>query len=500
MNPQDFVLIAYARNSLRQASHVAEILKPFAKVQLCSYDLSKEQLPQEPDAVLCIVTDEESIEMAHDFQGRLEDVPTFVVDNSGSLKIELNGYAGRVSFSPEQVLGAVRQFLAVNGRRNFGMTRGERRQTPRKISTPFNHILARTAGGGQTAQSILIASARQLSSDLRADCAEVFQHVAETNTFRRIYAEPETDRAKNSGPSPEIIRLIKKRLYPTTPDDLESRSFYPLHCYLTKKRLNLLVPLVKDTRLLGWMAFRLEAARCTDDLLDDIQVAGHLLSTSLAEALRHENESRDAYNLESALSALNSGIVIVNQEGQIVCIAGALTLLGSDPQKGDHFKAIHNSRVREVVALALKGDFVERSWVDFDSQETIFSFSIKLPDGRIVLFWGPRQSQHKAGRKQSGLSLREVLESLPVPVLLDNEALPGTVIVPQARISDEDGQAIRDCAVQAQSRKVKALRLRWGNTRSADNAVLFYDTDADEGNDEFADDIEHAVRFSLVAA
>ena len=39
-----------------------------------------------------------------------------------------------------------------------------------------------------------------------------------------------------------------------------------------------------------------------------------------------------------------------------------------------------------------------------------------------------------------------------------------------------------------------------GKTRSADNAVLFYDTDADEGNDEFSDDIEHAVRFSLVAA
>jgi hypothetical protein len=500
MNPQNFVLVAYACNALRQALNVAEILKPLAEVQLCSYDLSREQLPQEPDAVLCIVTDEESIQMAHDFQGRLEDVPAFVVDNSGSLKIELNGYAGRVSSSPDQVLGAVRQFLAANGTRNFKATQSKPRRTPRRISTPFSHILARAAGGGQTPQSILIAVVRQLSSDLRADCAEVFQHVAETNAFRQIYAEPETDRAKGSAPSPEVIRLIKKRLYPTTPDDLESRSFYPLHCYLTRRKLNLLVPLVKDTRLLGWMAFRLEAARCTDDLLDDIQVAGHLLSTSLAEALRREEESRDAHNLENALSALNSGIVIVDPEGQIVCIAGALTLLGSDPQKGDHFKAIHNSRVREVVALALKGDFVEKSWVDFDSQETIFSFSITLPEGRIVVYWGPRQSQHEAGRKQTGLDLKEVLESLPVPVLLDNEVSPGSVPVPQARISDEDGQAIRECAIQAQARKVKALRLRWGTTRSADNAVLFYDTDADEGNDEFSDDIEHAVRFSLVAA
>ena len=338
MNPQNFVLVAYARNALRQASHVAEILKPFAEVQLCSYDLSREQLPQEPDAVLCVVTDEESIEMAHDFQGLLEDVPTFVVDNSGSLKIELNGYAGRVSSSPDQVLGAVRQFLAANGKRNFRMTQREPRRTHRKISTPFNHILARAAGGGQPAQAILIAATRQLSSDLRAERAEVFQHMAETNAFQKIYAEPEIDRAKDSGPSPEVIRLIKKRLYPTSPDDLESRSFFPLHHYLTEKKLNLLVPLVKATRLLGWMAFRLEAARCTDDLLDDIQVAGHLLSTSLSEALRRDEESRDAHNLEIALSALNSGIVIVNQEGQIVCIAGALTLLGSDPQKGRSFQ------------------------------------------------------------------------------------------------------------------------------------------------------------------
>ena len=98
------------------------------------------------------------------------------------------------------------------------------------------------------------------------------------------------------------------------------------------------------------------------------------------------------------------------------------------------------------------------------------------------------------------MDLKEVLESLPVPVLLDNEVSPGTVPVPQARITDEDGRAIRNCASQAQARKVKALRLRWGKKQSADNAVLFYDSNTDEGSERFADDIEHAVRFSLVAA
>ncbi|HEY5706655.1 MAG TPA: hypothetical protein VIS96_13890 [Terrimicrobiaceae bacterium] len=500
MNPPNFILVAHARTALPQALSVAEVLQPFAEVQLTSYDLSREQLPQELDAVLCIVTDEESIEMAHDFQGRLEDVPVFVVDSSGSLKIELNGYAGRVSSSPDQMLGAVRQFLAANGKRNVRMPQSETRRTPRKLSTPFNQILARTAGEGQSPQALLIASARQLSSDLRAERVEVFLHMAETNAFQKIYSAPETDRAKDPGPSPEVIRLIKRRLYPTTPDDLESRLFSPLHRYLTSKRLNLLVPLVKETRLLGWMAFRLEAALCTDDLLDDIQVAGHLLSISLADAWRFDDQSRDAKNLQSALSALGSGIAIVDPEGQIGCIAGALTFLGGDPQKGDHFKAIHNSRVREVVALGLEGRFVEKSWVDFDSQETIYSFSTKLPDGRIVVFWAPRPIQGEPAQKRGDLDLKEVLESLPVPVLLDNEVSPGTVPVPQGRITDEDGQAIRDCALQAQARKVKALRLRWGKKRSADNAVLFYYRDADEGNDEFCDDIKHAVRFSLVGA
>ena len=117
---------------------------------------------------------------------------------------------------------------------------------------------------------------------------------------------------------------------------------------------------MKEARLLGWLAFALEASRCTDDLLDDLQVAGHLLTTSVAEAFNREAESQDAKGLYNALSALKFGILTVDQEGQIISVTGATTLLGSDPQKGDHFKVIHNSRVREVVALALRGDFVEK--------------------------------------------------------------------------------------------------------------------------------------------
>jgi hypothetical protein len=112
------------------------------------------------------------------------------------------------------------------------------------------------------------------------------------------------------------------------------------------------------------------------------------------------------------------------------------------------------------------------------------------------LFWEPRDNQHaKSG--QDRLDLKEVLDSLPVPVLADNGE---SVACPEGRISEADVQAIKDCAEQAQAKNVKALKLRWGQTRSHDNAVLFYESDFSQGGVQFADDINHAVRFSLEAA
>ena len=503
MNSSQSILVAYGHNGLRSALNVVEALEPIAEVQLCSYDQSQERLPQEPDVALCVVTDDETLDLAHQFQVRLEDVPTFLVEGAGGLKIEVNGYAGRLSSSPDQVLNAVRQHLAGDGRRDSRPVRKtESSRAPRRISSPFDHTLARAAGGGQTPQATLIAAARQLSWDLRADRVEVFLRMVEKNGFRRINAEPESN-GRDCAPSAEVIRLIKKRSHPVTTQELEARSALPLHHYLTSRNLNLLLPLVRETRLLGWLAFSVEASRCTDDFLDDLQVAGHLLTTSVADAFNREEEGQEARNLFDAFSALKFGILTIDQEGQIISVTGTTSLLGSEPREGDHFRAIHNSRAREVIAHALRGSFVEKSWVDFESQVTIFCFSTKLTDGKIVVFWGPRQSQPHAAANQNAptnLDLKEVLDSLPVPVLLDSEVSPGTVALPQARITDVDGQAIRDCALQAQARNVKALRLRWGKKRSPGNAVLFYDTDAAEGTNEFADDIEHAVRFSLVAA
>jgi hypothetical protein len=255
--------------------------------------------------------------------------------------------------------------------------------------------------------------------------------------------------------------------------------------------------------MLGWLSLNLDAARCTDDFLDDLQVAAHLLTISLAEAYRREGARWNADRLDDAFAALKSGILIIDEEGQIAALTGETTFLGGNPKKGESFKSIHNSRVREVIAHALRGDFVEKSWVDFGSQETMACHSAGLGDGKIVLFWGPARnglpSTKRAGHP-AGMDLKEVLESLPVPVVLDaaGATVPEASILPQGRISDRDGQAIRACALQAEAKKVKSLRLRWGKERSPVHAVLFYETAPGETKSDFADDINQAVRFSVV--
>jgi hypothetical protein len=495
------VLVAYGRDGFRSALNVVEALEPIADVQLCSYD-SDEPLTQEPDVALCIVTDQESVEQAHDFQVRLDDVPTVVVDESGALKIEVNGYAGRISSVPDQILKAVRQLLSSPGRKPARAIRHKRPDpAPRRISSPFDHTLARAAGGAQSPQAVLMAAARQLFWDLRATRGEVFLRMVERKGFQKVYAEPETSGGPKVAVSPEVVRLIKKRSFPVTLQELEARPARPLYEYLASRHFNLLIPLLKENRLLGWLSFAVEESRCTHELLDDLQIIGHLLTVSVAEAFDREARYHEAIGLFEAFAALKFGIMTIDQEGEIVNLAGTTAPLGSGPRQGDHFKTIHNSRVREVIAHALRGRFVERMWEDFDSRVTMRCLATKLGDGKIVVFWQPRQSQSEDQQAaKQHLDLKEALDSLPVPVLLDNEITQGSVACPEARITESDFQAIRDCALQAQAKNVKALRLRWGKRRSPENAVLFYEADITEGSTEFADDIKHAVRFSLEAA
>jgi hypothetical protein len=505
MNASHSILVAYDHDGLRAALNVVEALEPIAEVRLCTYKQSRDKFPQEPDVALCIVTDNESLDMAHQFQLRLDDVPTFVVDGVGDMKIEVNGYAGRLSPSPDQLVKAVRHHLVSSERMDFRpTTKATLRRPPRRISSPFDHTLARTAGGNQTPQAVLIAAVRQLSWDLRADRVEAYLRMVEKNDFRMVCAEPDTKGSRNAAPSREVVRLIKKRSYPMTADELEGRSARHLHHYLRSRNLNLIVPLVKDSSLLGWLSFGLDVSRCTDDLLDDLQVVAHLLAVGISEAQNREVQRYEVQSLQDAFAALRSGILIVDREGGITTITGATALLGCDAGTGDSFKSIHNSHVREVIAYALRGESIERSWVDFSSGETIVTYSTKLTDGQIALFWGPRNGRlHQPERSNAAinrLDLKEALDSLPVPVLLDNEVTPGSVACPEARITEADFEAIKDCALQAQAKNVKALRLRWGKRRSAENAVLFYEGDINEESAEFADDIRHAVRFCLEAA
>lgn len=504
MNTPPFVLVVYAHDGLHLALSMVEVLEPIAEVRLCSYGQSREQASREPDVALCIVTDDESIQQAHEFQGSIEGVPTFVVDNSGGRRIKANGFAGKVSSAPEHVLKTVRQLLAANEITNLPVVpKKEAARSPRRLTSPFNHTLARTTGVGQTPKAILMAAVQQLSWDLRAERTEAFLHTPETDTYQMVYAEPETPGVRGVGPSPEIIRLIKKRFYPTTLSEMESRAFCSLRHYLAGRKMNVLVPLAQESLMLGWLSLNLDAARCTDDFLDDLQVAAHLLTISLAEAYRREEAHRDTGRLNDAFAALKSGILIIDEEGQIAALTGETAFLGGNPQKGDSFKSIHNSRVREVIAHALRGNYVEKSWVDFDSKEPMASRSSGLEDGKIVVFWGPARSDHPSAKQASrpaSFDLKEVLESLPVPVVLEaaGAVAPEASILPQGWISDRDGQAIRACALQAKAQKVKSLRLRWGKERSPVHAVLFYETAPGEVNSDFSDDINRAVQFSVV--
>jgi hypothetical protein len=495
MKPTNSVLVAYSHDGFRSALKVLEALKPIADVQLCAYD-SEEALAYEPDIALCIVTDEDSIDQAHNFQVQLDDVPTVVVDGSGALKIGVNGYAGRISSSPDQVVKTVQHLLSTQKRSEAAAIRkGARGSSPRRISSPFDHTLARVSGGAQSPQAVLMAAARQLFWDLRADRGEVFLRMVEKKGFYKVYAEPEIDNGTKSAISSEVVRLIKKRSFPVTLHELEARPARPLHDYLARRHLNLLIPLVRETRLLGWMAFAVEDSRCTSEMLDDLQIVGHLLTTTVAEAFDRELSLIQADGLAEAFATLNIGVLTIDQEGHIVSLAGTTLPLGSGVRQGDHYRAIHNSSVREIIAEALRGRFIAKTWQDFDLHLRMTCMASKLAGEKIVLFWQPRQNQSQ-DTAHDHLDLQEVLESLPVPVLVDNE---GSGACPKGRISEADVQAIKDCALQAQA-KNKALRLRWGETQAPENAVLFYESDISQGSAAFIDDINHAVRFSLEAA
>ena len=258
MKPTNSVLVAYSHDGFRSALSLLEALQPIADVQLCAYD-AKEALAYEPDIALCIVTDEDSLDQAHDFQVELDNVPTIIVNSSGALKVEVNGYAGRISSPPDQVLKTVRHLLSTQGTKEAPARRKiSARSAPRRISSPFDHTLARASGGTQTPETVLMAAARQLFWDLRADRGEIFLRMLEKNGFYKVNAEPEAGNRTNSAISPEVIRLIKKRCFPVILPELEARPARPLHDYLASRHLNLLIPLVKETRLLGWMAFSVE--------------------------------------------------------------------------------------------------------------------------------------------------------------------------------------------------------------------------------------------------
>jgi hypothetical protein len=235
-----------------------------------------------------------------------------VVESLGGPKGEIGRYRRTISFVPDRLQR--RGIKSLVDRKEKGSpcnTKGEgepvsnpgslRPNTTRPSEEEmFDHFLmrirgsklVRSASSEQTPQALPIAAARQLCWDLRAKRGEFFVRTLDGCTFQKIYEDPD---GGSHGPPPlEVVRLIRERTFPHTLQELEAHSVRPLYQYLKSRNLNLLIPLVKKSRLLGWLAFALDPIRCTDDLLDGLQVAGYLLATSISDTYPLEAEDANA--------------------------------------------------------------------------------------------------------------------------------------------------------------------------------------------------------------
>ena len=76
------ILIAYGNDGHHIALNVVGVLESIAEIRLCTYEQAMRQSRNESDVALCIVTNEESIELAHLLQGSLDPVPTLVAGAS----------------------------------------------------------------------------------------------------------------------------------------------------------------------------------------------------------------------------------------------------------------------------------------------------------------------------------------------------------------------------------------------------------------------------------
>jgi hypothetical protein len=493
------ILVAYPVGGEGTALKLLETLESLADVTLRPYSRTKAIDDSEDyNVILCVVVDDPSVEEAHELQQRMADTPTVVVDSSRGASIPINGFCDLVSPIPQEIIQTVSDILHADlpgTQREQFSTQGL--PVHRRLTSRFDATLSRLGGLSQDGEAFLAAATRHLAWELRADHAEAYL-VNEQAEARRVFCTPMLGDA--SAAAEGVCRVLEKHGRLITSAELRRRSDTPLLDHLETRGLNVIAPMLEETRLVGWLALGFENdSVLTDEFLDELQIATHLLSLVLAQ--RRDETDTGERPWHDVLLAFDSGLILITDSGEIADVAGATHLLGGPLISGQPFKAIRNARIRDVVAKALRSNFATERWTDPRSEQTIVCSAKPLADGAVAIRYCSVHQDvegHDSGTTEQ-IDLQPLLESLTIPVEpeIPAESAPS---VPKGRVTFEDSIRIRRCAESARSRNAKALKMRFHVEGSHGRGVLFYETSLAEAESQLSDDASQAVKFHVSPA
>jgi hypothetical protein len=491
MNPAT-ILIVYPPTGQRIALDLVECLESLGRVTLRSY----ERLPGKMDVsvAVCVVADDYSLDQAHDLQQRFIDIPTLIVDDKAEGTIPVNGFVGLVSPIPNQVFEAVEGILA-NGSSASRAGGPESSRPRRTLASRFDITLARTAGLSQSLPTILGAATRHLAWELRANVAEAYLLDLSANPIK-VFCEPSTV-SDSSEVSSKLLRVLERRARPTCLTDLNQIQDRSLFQHMEMRGLTVVVPFLKENKLMGWLGLGLDASTLTDDFLDDLYVVTHLLTLSLISA---PSDTVEQINLwDRALGAFRTGMLILDRQGKVTDLAGEMNLLGNSPARGASFTEIRNGRIREIVARALRGNFTSSEWCCPGSAEVVRCSAAAFSEESMVLSFGISKFTSTPAPESAppSVDLKELLSSLPVPVLPDS-ACGSPAEIPGGQITAFDSDQIRKCANAALAKEAKSLRFRCRREATNTQAVLFFESPQTESESTFGSDVNEAVRFVVL--
>ncbi len=480
MNP--LILVTYSAPGQKLALDLVEPLGSLGSVILSSYDKLHGAPKPNVQVVVSIVTDDRSCSHAHDLQHSIPDVPVVVVDHTFEYEIPNNGFADRVSADIGRIVASVRTFVEANHEVELNAVRKPTRSQPRTSS--FDVTLARFGSGPeQSREGILITCVRHLTWELKAEHAEAFL-VDKNGSCKRVFGDEVSDLLV-----PTFQRRLAKLARPLTRHDLTAKQDQPIRNYLEQRKINLICPLVMSKQLIGWMAYAVDHEIISDEFVDDIQVIAHLISLGLNSVPELPDNPLETW--QTAFSVMRKGAMIFDRTGNLITFVGDMSLLGAPPKTGASFKQIRMGHVREVIVEALANRFAPVTWTDPDSGQALTAEATAIPDGTIAISFGPSSTQ----KSDHVTPIEQLIESLPLPVQIESSG--SSSIMPAGKVTSQDSTAIRECASAALARNVKSLRLRYRPGSEQSKAVLFFESKTDLASNQFQQDVNAAVVFSI---